>query len=1006
MCIATLSVFSFRYKCNQCSYRCHRTDQLNSHKLRHQAKSLICEVCAYSCKRKSELRKHMQLKHSTGEQFQPPVFQCKYCPYQTRYRQALQNHENSKHTRNRVFRCALCSYTTFSNTGLFLHKKKAHGYVPGDTEWLENYAEKERENNALDPMQRLFSKPVAAPQETEASSGNPTSSQDDPRRGSREVLSDHQNMVAGDAVITVCEGQEQLSVESGALEAVVENQTNSEIVPEQDILEGQQSNDYSESCCTLVLTPVSDAECSQTGAESLAVGPEESQTEGEKAQILTEPVDDQHDVATEECEEQSDGEEPTEPPSLPIALSPPKHSSTESSEALLRAMKKQDKEKAEALVLEGRVQMLVVQTQADVYRCEHCSYVTRKQTSLRQHCRSACGARKATLCCTDCGAKFKQSRGLNTHRLKKCPVLLKKRGKFGQVPPVGLDKPNESTQEQEEAQNSDQTTAVNPMCEQGFANDNMTTDLGAGGSSLADTSKTNTGISTAITPSKKQRCHADFSSEADGQAYTELDGKFTCKICSFSSSRTATIERHCTSCLTFAGKVSLRKEDQESEKDISDSDPGKGEEDWNGGNNNSKNVSKESTTRHLSCPSCSFTCQQERALASHRKRGCLKSNEVQCQFCSFVAKSQKALIHHALVHKKEKPQAATEGRKPRLQCKSCAFSCKQARCMAQHVALKHEGARPHCCRFCAFSTTRRYRLEAHESLHTGLGRHACNLCDQTFGTTSKLRLHRQRVHDRQATHFCQLCDYSGYSLNDISRHTLSCHTGALSHACSQCEACFSSETALKQHLNRKHKSQRTHTCSQCDFTCQSRGGLKDHLQEQHPQLRCATCQMTFETPKSLEEHRKTHLTQRCPVCPFATRKRQLLAQHLLDEHEGGSTEDKSLKCEVCGFACRHQLVFEQHIRSHGGTRLYKCTDCKYSTQNRQKITWHIRIHTGEKPYHCEKCSYSCAEPSRLKVGTFGSMYMASPTTLVYFLLLITYYMNKYILCSFQLGSII
>ncbi|KAG7263442.1 hypothetical protein CRUP_005309 [Coryphaenoides rupestris] len=41
-----------RYECDQCPYRCHRADQLNSHKLRHQAKSLMCEICAYACKRK------------------------------------------------------------------------------------------------------------------------------------------------------------------------------------------------------------------------------------------------------------------------------------------------------------------------------------------------------------------------------------------------------------------------------------------------------------------------------------------------------------------------------------------------------------------------------------------------------------------------------------------------------------------------------------------------------------------------------------------------------------------------------------------------------------------------------------------------------------------------------------------------------------------------------------------------------------------------------------------
>ncbi|KAM9484125.1 uncharacterized protein znf142 isoform 2-T2 [Salvelinus alpinus] len=359
-------------------------------------------------------------------------------------------------------------------------------------------------------------------------------------------------------------------------------------------------------------------------------------------------------------------------------------------------------------------------------------------------------------------------------------------------------------------------------------------------------------------------------------------------------------------------------------------------------------------------------CKQKRALNNHEKRGCLKPDEVQCEFCSFVAKSQKAMANHVLVHRKDKLSLLKKVKKSVLRCGHCPFTCKQERCMTQHVALKHEGARPHRCRFCPFSTTRRYRLYAHESLHTGMGRHSCDVCDQTFGAASKLRQHHKRVHDKQPSHFCTLCDFSSYSLNDVGRHTLRCHTGKLLHPCSQCEARFSSDTALKQHCSRKHLSPASVACKQCDFICGSQATLKVHQQKKHPQLDCATCQETFPTRKSLEEHQRTHLTQQCPLCPFATRKRQPLTQHLLDEHEDGPPEDKPLKCAICGFACRHQLVFEQHVRSHGGTRLYKCTDCQYSTRNKQKITWHIRIHTGEKPYHCEQCSYSCADPSRLK----------------------------------------
>jgi len=107
----------------------------------------------------------MQAKHS--QNYQVPIFQCQYCAYQTKYKQALLNHENCKHTKQKEFRCALCSYCTFSNTSLFFHKRKIHGYVPGDKDWLENYASKELE---ISSSESVFGYELGAALRVDASS--------------------------------------------------------------------------------------------------------------------------------------------------------------------------------------------------------------------------------------------------------------------------------------------------------------------------------------------------------------------------------------------------------------------------------------------------------------------------------------------------------------------------------------------------------------------------------------------------------------------------------------------------------------------------------------------------------------------------------------------------------------------------------------------------------------------------------------------------------------------
>uniref|UniRef100_A0A670K238 Zinc finger protein 142 n=1 Tax=Podarcis muralis TaxID=64176 RepID=A0A670K238_PODMU len=110
------------------------------------------------------------------------------------------------------------------------------------------------------------------------------------------------------------------------------------------------------------------------------------------------------------------------------------------------------------------------------------------------------------------------------------------------------------------------------------------------------------------------------------------------------------------------------------------------------------------------CKACSFACSRLSTIRSHVEDGCRGSEQFCCPLCSKPFRSKRAVKIHQL-----------EG---------------------HHVRIKHEGEKPHKCPYCEFSTTRRYRLDAHQSLHTGVGRIACPTCGQTFGTNSKLRIHR------------------------------------------------------------------------------------------------------------------------------------------------------------------------------------------------------------------------------------------------------------------------
>lgn len=790
----------------------------------------MCEICAFACKRKYELHSHMLSKHS-GADKQLANLKCRYCTYTTCYRQALQNHENCKHTKLKEFRCALCPYSCFSNISLFLHKRKAHGYVPGDKVWLENYTAKEKEKNSVEFIMDFYQTSSSTGEQQPASKGPPQSHKEHPDRP-------HSADPGTD------KGNSQLDPVD------LPNVVSQEVVSE-DASGNAPPADDPEEFCTLVLTTFSasslqpeDGNCARKTPSSPTFSRDGSKLSEPKADLSTSLAQDDGTArADPECGQldlnnsREAGTNTTEAETDAGAASSSSAENNQPLENEMRreALKKHEKEQAENMVLEGRVQMLVVQNQ-------ECSHEARSEGALNDHCRALCHTRTKEYQCQACGALFKQQRGLDTHQAKKCSQIRR----------------------------ATRTVSFHKRI-------------------CAD--------------SNDRECHHKKADREDNAARKSLHVK---------------------------GVKASAHPKENMEEQTSAKVSGKGQK--------------------LSCPNCAFKCNQIRALQSHAKRGCLRLGELRCSLCSFGAKSKMSLKHHVLhVHHKK---SCGEAKQKRLRCQHCAFTCKQKQCMSLHLGVKHKGARPHRCRYCPFSTTRRYRLQQHESLHTGLGRHGCSVCDKTFGTVTKLRQHKARIHDKQPTHFCSVCDFSGYTLDDVRRHSVRCHSGELKHPCSRCKGRFSSELALRYHCKRVHRLPAAPTT---------------HHESQHPQEKSTSSQESLMTKESVVVHQKCPLAHRCQLCPFATKTRKLLAQHILSEHEEGPSEEKPLKCSTCEFECRHQLVLEQHLRSHGGKRLYKCTDCDYSTRNKQKITWHIRIHTGEKPYGCDLCSYTCTDPSRLKV---------------------------------------
>lgn len=867
-------------------------DQLNSHKLRHEAKTLICEICAYACKRKYELRTHMLAKHS-GTEKQGVVYNCKYCAYTTCYRQALQNHENCKHTKLKEFRCALCSYSSFSSISLFLHKRKVHGYVPGDRAWLENYASAEKERNSAESLD-FFSKSSTTHKEVEQPSS------EEPVKNQRQQSADHSAGIEG---VT-----DSPTVHTGNVFSVVSQDIASESVPGSPPTMGNDPEEY----CTLVLTTLSTTDyqtpasenkdnsgvCKTLNSSSLNWDVSQqmalfspSSAEEENSAVVDEELE-PHDLeetlsynAHPEAAAEGDARTPTgeKDIGIPGPSSSPERNQLLQSNECLEAVRKHDKEQAESMVLEGRVQMLVVPRKKNVYSCHECSYATNKEVDFERHCQTACHGTIKQHGCQASGAQSKQKLG---------PGLQRKRGTLVSIPlPCSTTEVN-STVVQEEVES--QTTSQEV---QGRA-DPVSSDLGLNrpGTRVSTSQRTTSQElqsrtdqvscelelnrqGTRVSMSRQTNCKdsvLDTSSGAECQPRYALreDGKFACKLCNFASVRAATVERHLSKCEkkrgdgVSGGNVS----DKSRRESVGPEQPAR-----------TREVSGEREL--LSCPNCHFRCCQKRALANHQKKGCFGVAEPEL----------------------------------RSRCPHCAFTCKrERRIMARHVALKHGGTRP----YRPFSISR--------PLQTGVGRRVCDLCAKTFGSPAKLRQHKLRVHHRRPSHFCPLCDFAGFATEDVRRHRRRCHAhegdGGLCHACTFCTAEFSSAVALRNHCRRAHVPQMESERRRAE-------GSAEAAKSRSTRNQCHLCAVATKTRRLLARHLLSAHEEgspedkplRCNSCEFACRHPLVLEQHL--RSHGGN---RLYKCADCSFSTQNKQKMTWHLRIHTGEKPYGCEQCRYT----------------------------------------------------------------------------
>ena len=280
-----------------------------------------------------------------------------------------------------------------------------------------------------------------------------------------------------------------------------------------------------------------------------------------------------------------------------------------------------------------------------------------------------------------------------------------------------------------------------------------------------------------------------------------------------------------------------------------------------------------------------------------------------CSICQYSSPCLKTVRVHVATHKGP------------FCCDICGAFLASKASLRNHMEGKH-GSKKYACQLCTFSSTRKFGLTQHMSIHNG----SILLCDQcNFTTVHKANFikHVQRKHSKEPKKECKKDEF----------------------VCDICNAKYSTSLGLKRH-QKKHTNTDDIQCPEegCNYTTSRPDNLKHHTQKVHQGVRwpCKMCEYVASYKSDLNRHVKvTHegFLLKCDQCKYTTPKRCRLNWHISKVHQGPGTK---WLCDLCDFVAGYQGELNQHIKVvHKGFTL-KCEFCEYSTPKKYRLKCHVQ----------------------------------------------------------------
>ncbi len=365
---------------------------------------------------------------------------------------------------------------------------------------------------------------------------------------------------------------------------------------------------------------------------------------------------------------------------------------------------------------------------------------------------------------------------------------------------------------------------------------------------------------------------------------------------------------------------------------------------------------------------------------------------VQCYYCGEMMTAQQILGHQLDNHLVRRVRHDMYGDPRPVQCPNCnATFPTEERMLGHHchfdgfIHIQPNAEGYYQCPKCEFKAKDKRRLKNHYTPAHSERNFGCGECTYRAKTAALLKKHIQLFHRREFKVFCEYCE-KGFSDNHVkSRHVNSIHLGvrddtrAPTYTCNICDAKFPNVWQHNIHFEKDHKPSHRMFCNDCDLQipplwfdvhrsmdhpsdkelAKIKGGncvecrTSSHtLTDEQPMFKCKSCDVKYCNGDALKKHvAETHkrLILLCEQCPFHTKFKSILDQHIFKWHDTQGTgiidpgKKKPHKCDLCGLLV---AKLDNHMSDMHPEHWRWCLHCKIILEGTMEYVQHMVLIHG------------------------------------------------------------